>query len=279
MRYNSQEQDSLDLYLREVRKLPSITRSEEIELGYRSIRGDKAARDELVKANLRFVISVAKQYRNNGISLGDLINEGNLGLIRAAEKYDPAEFKDIKFISYAVWWIRQAVLGVVTQDRAIRLPINQGTVYNRLRKAQKCLEQRLGSVCTDTTRIAAEVGVTKDLADDILRATNVHSLDTPLGEDASYSLIDLIEDNSPSIDDPLETDDVQANIQKALAGLKERERTVITKYFGFEDSQTTYTLEDIGAELNISRERVRQIKDYALAKLKKNRAVSKLHNT
>jgi RNA polymerase primary sigma factor len=261
------EEGSLDQYLRDISVYPLITREQEVELA-KKIRGDdQEALDTLVRSNLRFVVSVAKKYQNQGVSLSDLINEGNLGLIRAAHKFD--ETKGIKFISYAVWWIRQAILqALAEQSRIVRVPLNRAGTLHRIGKRASALLQELGREATHA-EIASGTDLTEEEVAKTMAISQIHlSLDAPMTPGEDNRLLDYLPDTTNQTPDE-ETFDkaLTESIQLALAGLKEREAKILKLYFGLDDSEPM-TLEQIGAVLNITRERVRQIKEKALSRLR-----------
>ncbi len=261
------EEGSLDQYLRDISAFPLITREQEVELA-KKIRGDdQEALDTLVRSNLRFVVSVAKKYQNQGVSLSDLINEGNLGLIRAAHKFD--ETKGIKFISYAVWWIRQAILqALAEQSRIVRVPLNRAGTLHRIGKRASALLQELGREATHA-EIANGTDLTEEEVAKTMAISQIHlSLDAPMTPGEDNRLLDYLPDTTNQTPDE-ETFDkaLTESIQLALSGLKEREAKILRLYFGLDGSEPM-TLEQIGAVLNITRERVRQIKEKALSRLR-----------
>jgi RNA polymerase primary sigma factor len=266
-RRHSFEEGSLDQYLRDISIYPLITREREGELA-RGIRdGDQEALDTLVRSNLRFVVSVAKKYQNQGVSLSDLINEGNLGLIRAAHKFD--ETKGIKFISYAVWWIRQAILqALAEQSRLIRVPLNRAGALHRIGKRASALLQELGREATHA-EIAEGMELTEEEVAKTMSITQTHlSLDAPMTPGEDNRLLDYLADSvNPTPDEEMFGKALTQSIREALDGLKEREAKILKLYFGL-DGQEPMTLEEIGAALNITRERVRQIKEKALSRLR-----------
>jgi RNA polymerase primary sigma factor len=264
---HSYEEGSLDQYLRDISAFPLITREQEVELAGRIRDDDQEALDTLVRSNLRFVVSVAKKYQNQGVSLSDLINEGNLGLIRAAHKFD--ETKGIKFISYAVWWIRQAILqALAEQSRIVRVPLNRAGTLHRIGKRASALLQELGREATHA-EIAYGTDLTEDEVAKTMAISQVHlSLDAPMTPGEDNRLLDYLPDTTNQTPDE-ETfgKALTESIQLALAGLKEREAKILRLYFGL-DGAEPMTLEQIGAALNITRERVRQIKEKALSRLR-----------
>ncbi len=267
--FTNRESQSLDRYLQEIGKVDLITSEEEIELALRIKKGDQAALDKLTKANLRFVVSVAKQYQNKGLSLNDLINEGNLGLIKAAKKFD--ETRGFKFISYAVWWIRQSIMqAIADQSRMVRLPLNRVGALTKIGKAASALEQELERKPTPE-EIAQELDMSVDDVAYALKHAGRHvSMDAPIsqGDDSKSSLLDLLSNNEqPQPDKTLLEDSLKRDIDSALSTLSEREAQVIKLYFGL-DNEHAATLEEIGEMLNLTRERVRQIKEKALLRLR-----------
>ena len=261
------EDRSLDLYLKEIGETPLITAAEEVELAKRIRAGEQSALEKLTKANLRFVVSVAKQYQNQGLSLADLINEGNIGLIKAAKRFD--ETRGFKFISYAVWWIRQAILqALAEQSRIVRLPLNRVGTLHKIGKVSAALEQELGRD-PSADEIASELALTEGEVSDTLKISNSHlSLDAPFSASEDNSLIDVLEDDAqPSPDEELLSDSLRSEIEKALDTLTPREAEVINLYFGL-NHEKALTLEEIGARFNLTRERVRQIKEKAIRRLR-----------
>ena len=261
------EEGSLDQYLRDISVYPLITREQEVELAKRIRENDQEALDTLVRSNLRFVVSVAKKYQNQGVSLSDLINEGNLGLIRAANKFD--ETKGIKFISYAVWWIRQAILqALAEQSRIVRVPLNRAGTLHRIGKRASALLQELGREATHA-EIAEGMELTEEEVAKTMSISQTHlSLDAPMSPGEDNRLLDYLPDTvNPTPDEQTFEKALTESIQLALAGLKEREAKILRLYFGLDESEPM-TLEEIGAVLNITRERVRQIKEKALSRLR-----------
>ena len=261
------EDRSLDLYLREIGETPLINAQEEVRLARKIKQGDKSALEKLTKANLRFVVSVAKQYQNQGLSLADLINEGNIGLIKAAKRFD--ETRGFKFISYAVWWIRQAILqALAEQSRIVRLPLNRVGTLHKIGKASSRLEQGLGRL-PSPDEIAKELELTENEVADTLKISNTHlSLDAPFSVSEDNSLIDVLEDEfQPSPDESLLSNSLRIEIEKALDSLTPREAEVINLYFGLHHEKAL-TLEEIGARFSLTRERVRQIKEKAIRRLR-----------
>ncbi len=261
------EEQSLDLYLREIGETPLITADEEVELAKRIRTGDQLSLEKLTKANLRFVVSVAKQYQNQGLSLADLINEGNIGLIKAAKRFD--ETRGFKFISYAVWWIRQAILqALAEQSRIVRLPLNRVGTLHKIGKISSNLEQEYGRE-PSANEIACELELTEKEVADTLKISNSHlSLDAPFSASEDNSLIDILEDElQPSPDESLLDESLRVEIEKALDTLTPREAEVINLYFGL-THEKPLTLEEIGARFSLTRERVRQIKEKAIKRLR-----------
>ncbi|MFY7922699.1 MAG: sigma-70 family RNA polymerase sigma factor [Gemmatimonas sp.] len=263
----SNEEGSLDQYLRDISAYPLISREEEAELARRIRTGDQDALDKLVRSNLRFVVSVAKKYQNQGVSLSDLINEGNLGLIRAAHKFD--ETKGIKFISYAVWWIRQAILqALAEQSRIVRVPLNRAGTLHRIGKRANTLLQELGREATHA-EIAEDMDITEEEVAKTMSISQVHlSLDAPLTPGEDNRLLDYLPDTMhPTPEDQILEKAMIEAIAESLGGLKEREAKILKLYFGI-DGGDAMTLEEIGSQLGITRERVRQIKEKALSRLR-----------
>jgi RNA polymerase primary sigma factor len=257
----------LDQYLRDISAYPLITREDEAQLAVRIRAGDEEALNTLVRANLRFVVSVAKKYQNQGVNLSDLINEGNLGLIRAARRFD--ETKGIKFISYAVWWIRQAILqALAEQSRIVRVPLNRAGDMHRIGRRAAALIQELGREPTNE-EIAEGMELSEEEVAKTMAISHTHlSLDAPLSPGEEHSLIDHIADNdSPLPDEAIFEKALIETVHQSLSVLKPREAKVLRMYFGL-DGDEPMTLEDIGGAMGVTRERVRQIKDRALAKLR-----------
>jgi len=264
---SSAEEGSLDQYLREISRYPLITQAEEVALARRIREGDREALDKLVRSNLRFVVSVAKKYQNQGVSLADLINEGNLGLIRAAHKFD--ETKGIKFISYAVWWIRQAILqALAEQSRIVRVPLNRAGTLHRIGKRSSALLQELGREPT-AHEIAEGMDLPMEEVEKTLSISQGHvSLDAPMAPGEDNKLLDYLPDTqNPSPDAETFEHALNESIEQVLGALKEREARILRLYFGL-DSPEPMTLEEIGSMLGITRERVRQIKEKALSRLR-----------
>ncbi len=272
----NRESASLDKYLQEIGREELVSPEEEVELAQRIRKGDQEALEKLTRANLRFVVSVAKQYQNQGLSLPDLINEGNLGLIKAAEKFD--ETRGFKFISYAVWWIRQSILqALAEQSRIVRLPLNQVGSLNKINKALGKFEQE-NERQPSADELAEMIDIPKDKIADTLRVSGRHvSVDAPFVEGEDNSLLDVLpNDDSPSADKGLTNESLSTEIERALQILTGREREIIKSFFGIGCQEMT--LEEIGERLDLTRERVRQIKEKAIRKLKKP-AASKLLKT
>ena len=264
----NRESASLDKYLQEIGKEDLITVEEEVELAQRIRKGDQEALEKLTKANLRFVVSVAKQYQNQGLSLPDLINEGNLGLIKAAEKFD--ETRGFKFISYAVWWIRQSILqALAEQSRIVRLPLNQVGSLNKINKAFARFEQEHERV-PSPEELAQELELPREKVTDTLRVAGRHiSVDAPFADGEDNSLLDvLVNPDSPNADRGLINESLATEVDRALETLTERERDIIRYFFGIGCSEMT--LEEIGEKFDLTRERVRQIKEKAIRKLRQS---------
>jgi RNA polymerase primary sigma factor len=261
------EEGSLDQYLKDISQYPLISRDEEAALARRIRVDDQEALDKLVRSNLRFVVSVAKKYQNQGVSLSDLINEGNLGLIRAAHKFD--ETKGIKFISYAVWWIRQAILqALAEQSRIVRVPLNRAGTLHRIGKRAAALLQELGREATHA-EIAHGMDITEEeVAKTMSISQATLSLDAPMAPGEDNKLLDYLPDTiNPTPDEQIFVKALTESIEEALSHLKERESKILRLYFGL-DGNEPMTLEEIGALLGITRERVRQIKEKALSRLR-----------
>jgi RNA polymerase primary sigma factor len=262
----NRESASLDKYLQEIGREELISVEEEVELAQRIKKGDQAALEKLTRANLRFVVSVAKQYQNQGLSLPDLINEGNLGLIKAAEKFD--ETRGFKFISYAVWWIRQSILqALAEQSRIVRLPLNQVGSLNKINKAYSKFEQEHERK-PSPEELADQLDLPADKVADTLRVAGRHiSVDAPFVEGEDNSLLDvLVNSDSPSADRALINESLAKEIERALATLTERESDIIKLFFGIGCQEMT--LEEIGERFGLTRERVRQIKEKAIRRLR-----------
>jgi RNA polymerase primary sigma factor len=263
----NRESKSLDKYLQDISKLPLITADEEVELAQRIKEGDQEALDKLTTANLRFVVSVAKQYQNQGLTLPDLINEGNAGLVKAAKRFD--ETRGFKFISYAVWWIRQAILqALAEQSRIVRLPLNKIGSINKINKAYSFLEQAHERP-PSAEEIATELDLTiKDVKQSMKISGRHVSMDAPLREGETSSLYDVVSsDDSPRPDRLLMTESLSLEIDRALNTLSQRESDVIRLNFGL-SNQPPMTLDEIGKTFDLTRERVRQIREKGIKRLK-----------
>ena len=264
----NRESASLDKYLQEIGHEDLLSVDEEVELAQRIRKGDREAIEKLTKANLRFVVSVAKQYQNQGLSLPDLINEGNLGLIKAAEKFD--ETRGFKFISYAVWWIRQSILqAIAEQSRIVRLPLNQVGSVNKINRVLNRFEQE-NERRPSIEEIADKVDLPQDKIEDAMKVNNRHvSVDAPFVDGEDNSLLDImVNDDAPMADRALVMESLREEINRALLTLNERERNIIEAFFGI--NQPEMTLEEIGEKFNLTRERVRQIKEKAIRRLRHN---------
>ena len=264
----NRESASLDKYLQEIGHEELISVEEEVELAQRIRKGDRKALEKLTKANLRFVVSVAKQYQNQGLSLPDLINEGNLGLIKAAEKFD--ETRGFKFISYAVWWIRQSILqAIAEQSRIVRLPLNQVSSVNKINRALHTFEQE-NERHPSVDEIANTVDLPEEKIADAIKATSHHvSVDAPFADGEENSLLDILPNtDSPMADKVLVMESLREEIKNALQVLNERERNIIKAFFGIDEPEMT--LEEIGTRFGLTRERVRQIKEKAIRLLRHN---------
>lgn len=264
----NRESASLDKYLQEIGHEELLTTDEEVELAQRIRKGDKRALERLTKANLRFVVSVAKQYQNQGLSLPDLINEGNVGLIKAAEKFD--ETRGFKFISYAVWWIRQSILqAIAEQSRLVRLPLNQVGSVNKITRELNKFEQeheRKPSV----NEIAERVDLPEDKIADAMKANSRHvSMDAPIADGEDSSMIDFLSGDSSNTDRELAIESLKAEVSRILKLLTDKEQKVLRAFFGI-DGSPEMTLDEIGEKYNLTRERVRQIKEKALHRLRHN---------
>lgn len=262
----NRESASLDKYLQEIGREDLITVEEEVELAQRIRKGDRVALEKLTRANLRFVVSVAKQYQNQGLSLPDLINEGNLGLIKAAEKFD--ETRGFKFISYAVWWIRQSILqALAEQSRIVRLPLNQVGSLNKINKAFARFEQE-NERTPSPEELANVLDLPKEKVSDTLRVSGRHvSVDAPFSDGEDNNLLDvLVNTDSPNADRGLINESLSTEVERALATLTDRERDIIRYFFGIGCPEMT--LEEIGEKFGLTRERVRQIKEKAIRRLR-----------
>ncbi len=263
----NRETASLDKYLQEIGKVELITAEEEVMLAQRIKTGDRAALEKLTKANLRFVVSVSKQYQNQGLSLPDLINEGNLGLIKAAQRFD--ETRGFKFISYAVWWIRQSILqALAEQSRIVRLPLNKIGAINKINKAYAKLEQEFERE-PNAEEIAGMLEISEQEVKESLRNSGRHvSMDAPLVQDEDNTMYDVLRnDEGPTPESDLLYDSLRKEIDRAISTLPPREADVIRFYFGLNGSHPM-TLEEIGEKFDLTRERVRQIKEKAIRRLK-----------
>ena len=262
----NRESASLDKYLQEIGREELISVEEEVELAQRIRKGDQEALEKLTKANLRFVVSVAKQYQNQGLSLPDLINEGNLGLIKAAEKFD--ETRGFKFISYAVWWIRQSILqALAEQSRIVRLPLNQVGSLNKINKALAKFEQDFERL-PSPDELSDMLDIPRDKISDTLRVSGRHvSVDAPFVEGEDNSLLDvLVNSDSPNADRGLVNESLNKEIERALSTLTERERAIVKDFFGIGTPEMT--LEEIGEKFGLTRERIRHIKQKAIRRLR-----------
>ena len=262
----NRESASLDKYLQEIARYDLITIDEEVELAQRIRQGDRVALEKLTRANLRFVVSVAKQYQNQGLSLPDLINEGNLGLIKAAEKFD--ETRGFKFISYAVWWIRQSIMQAVNeQSRIVRLPLNQVTTLSKYKKAIQEFEQKhQRKPSPEELSEIMEIPVEKVKDTVNVSGKNV-SVDAPFGEAEDGTLLDVLQNSdSPKVDNALIRESLSTEIERIFATLSEREAEILKDSFGI--GRTELTLEEIGIKFGLTRERVRQIREKAIRKLR-----------
>ena len=264
----NRESQSLDKYLQEIGKVELLTPDDEVELARRIREGDQAALEKLTKANLRFVVSVAKQYQNQGLSLGDLINEGNLGLIKAAKRFD--ETRGFKFISYAVWWIRQSILqALAEQSRIVRLPLNRVGALNKIGKAFSKLEQEFEREPSPQEISEILEGMSESEVSDTLKISGRHiSMDAPLVQGEENRLLDVLEnEEEPDPDSGLMNESLSKEVERALCTLTQREAEVIRLYFGI-GVEHSLTLEEIGEKFDLTRERVRQIKEKAIRRLR-----------
>jgi RNA polymerase primary sigma factor len=265
--YTNRESQSLDKYLQEIGKVELLTSEEEIDLARKIKKGDQKSLEKLTKANLRFVVSVAKQYQNQGLSLGDLINEGNLGLIKAAKRFD--ETRGFKFISYAVWWIRQSILqALAEQSRIVRLPLNRVGALNKIGKAFSTLEQEFERE-PSASELAEELDMSLFEVADTLKISGRHlSMDAPFAQGEDNRLLDVIQDErTPLPDNELMRESLSREVERALSTLSDREAEVIRLYFGL-GREHSLTLEEIGEKFSLTRERVRQIKEKAIRRLR-----------
>ena len=264
--FTNRESDSLDKYLQDIGHEELLTLDEEVELAQRIREGDSKALEKLTRANLRFVVSVAKQYQNQGLSLPDLINEGNIGLIKAARKFD--ETRGFKFISYAVWWIRQSILqAIAEQGRPVRLPLNQVSSVNKINKALNKFEQE-NERRPSVEEIASSTDLPQEKIEEALKAnTKQVSMDAPFKDGEESSLADVLySEDSPSTDAELLKQSLREEMAMALSVLNERERNVITAFYGI--GQAEMTMDEIGKKFGLTRERVRQIRERALRRLR-----------
>ncbi|MCO5254526.1 MAG: RNA polymerase sigma factor RpoD/SigA [Bacteroidia bacterium] len=267
--FTNRENKSLDKYLNEISKVPMIDAQEEVELARRIREGDQKALEKLVNANLRFVVSVSKQYQNQGLTLGDLINEGNFGLIKAARRFD--ETRGFKFISYAVWWIRQSILqALADQSRIVRLPLNKVSSIGKIAAAAAKLEQELERPPT-SEEIAKELDISVVEVENAFKSSGRHlSIDAPLTEGEDNTLLGILDNNDePDPDSPLLNESLQKEINRVISTLSDKERDVLRYYYGL-DGGPVHTLEDISEKVGLTRERVRQIKEKALRRLRKS---------
>lgn len=270
----NRESQSLDKYLQEIGRVGLITSDEEVELAQKIREGDQIALEKLTKANLRFVVSVAKQYQNHGLTLGDLINEGNLGLIKAAQRFD--EKRGFKFISYAVWWIRQSIMqALAEQSRIVRLPLNRVGSINKISKAFSELEQKFQRE-PSPEELAELLEITPEEVASNLKISGRHiSMDAPFVSGEENGLLDVLENDSETPDSELMTDSLRREVQRALSTLTQREADVIAYYFGL-NGESAMTLEEIGEKFSLTRERVRQIKEKATRRLRHSSRSSSL---
>jgi RNA polymerase primary sigma factor len=265
--FTNRENQSLDKYLQEIGKVDLLSPEDEIQLAIKIRKGDRSAFEQLTKANLRFVVSVAKQYQNQGLALGDLINEGNLGLIKAAARFD--ETRGFKFISYAVWWIRQTILqALAEQSRIVRLPLNRVGTLNKIGKAYRNLEQEYERE-PNSSELAKELQIDKEEVVEALKISGRHiSMDAPLTQGDENRLLDILENEEhPAPDHLLMCESLKTEINRILSTLSDREAEVIKFYFGL-NKEHSLTLEEIGERFNLTRERVRQIKEKAIRRLR-----------
>jgi RNA polymerase primary sigma factor len=259
---------SLDLYLNEIRRYPLLSREDELELARKVRAGDMKAQEKLVRSNLRFVVSIAKKYVGNGVPLEDLINDGNLGLVKAAERFDPE--RGFKFISYAVWWIRQSILVSVSENsRMIRMPMNRVGLAQKATKKTRQLEQDLGRD-PDAEELAKELGVTREEIEEVTTFSQATlSLDQPVHDEGNETTFvdQIVDDRNASPDTGAYADSLKRDMARALESLTDRERTILVRYYGLNGVKAR-TLEDIGKEMGYTRERIRQIKEQAIDKLR-----------
>ncbi len=270
-------EEGLSAYLKYISQFPVLSREEEVELARRARAGDKEAFKKLVESNLRFVVSVASKYKGYGVPLMDLINEGNLGLIQAAKRFDPD--KGVRFISYAVWWIKQAIMqALAEQSGVVKLPLKQASVLLKIRNTYEELLQRFGREPT-TEEIAEELGMDPEDVEDILRVARIHlSLESPINKDEEdTTFLDFMEATTPSVEEEAVKASLAAQVEELLKQLNPREAYIIKCRFGI-DTERPMTLEEIGKKLGVSRERVRQIEARALQKLKRLASARKLED-
>lgn len=261
------EDGSLDKYLQEISKIELITAEEEVALTRRIKEGDQIALEKMVNANLRFVVSVAKQFPNPGLSLGDMINEGNVGLVKAAARFD--ETRGFKFISYAVWWVRQSIMQAIAEkSRVVRIPNNKAGTINRINRAAASLEQQFHRE-PSTEELAANLNLSPDELEEVLKMNSRQlSIDAPTRQMEDGSLLDVLEDESQEKPDAtLISDSLKRDVQRSLATLSERQADILTMYYGL-DGHAPQSLEDIGLKLNLTCERVRQIKEKSIRQLR-----------
>ncbi len=266
----SRDSYSIDRYLSEIARMPVLSEDEEVRLAKRIRDGDNKALEILIKSNLRFVVSVAKQYQNHGLSLNDLVNEGNIGLIKAALRFD--ETKGFKFISYAVWWIRQSILNAVIEyPRIVRVPMNKATLYAKITKESNDFEQK-NERQPSVEELSESLDMNTEELRQLLLSLNYHSsLDTPIGDDEDTHLIDMISDTTlPTPDNKLMQESLHKDIHDAMGALTHREVLIINLFYGLGGESRMYSLEEISNIMGLTRERVRQIKDKALRKLRKS---------
>jgi RNA polymerase primary sigma factor len=271
----SRESPSLERYLQEIGKVDMITADEEVNLAVRIKKGDQVALDILTKANLRFVVSVAKQYQHQGLSLPDLINEGNMGLIRAAKRFD--ETKGFRFISYAVWWIRQSIIqAIADQSRIVRVPLNKLSIRNKVARASQEFEQQFEREPT-IEELSEKLLLDEEDISATINLSNRHvSLDSPLGMDSDATMIDFMEnENATLADEQSQSDSMHYEIELALKSLPEKQQRVLRCLYGI-GMDTPMGMEDIGEQFNLTRERVRQIRDKALATLRQHASTMRL---
>ncbi|MFD0764476.1 RNA polymerase sigma factor RpoD/SigA [Mucilaginibacter lutimaris] len=264
----NRETASLNQYLSDIAKIPMVTVQEEVTLTQKIREGDQAALERLTTANLRFVVSVAKQYQSSGLTLGDLINEGNLGLVKAAKRFD--ETKGFKFISYAVWWIRQSILSAINeQSRMVRLPLNKVGDISKIAKAASQLEQQFERQPTPE-ELAESLEITAEKVSDALGHSGRHiSYDSPFSSEEDNTLLDVLKSDEPGTDTGLMKESLSVEVTDCLRVLGEKEQDILTMFFGLGDHQAQ-SLEEIGDKYHLTRERVRQIKDKALSRLRQN---------